>query len=215
MTLPDIHHLTIIINLVLSITIVVISIWGYRRIGKPTPLYFGCAYALFAISHIVLLADAEVSQIYLLIAMRTIGYILVAVGLFALMQDIIERQRIEHALRESEEHVNATFDQSAVGIVEFLPNTRISRHNSRFAAMLGRAEENLDSVPVWDLIPPDEYSLHSDAVNQVVRCERHDYSADMRFLKRDGSPLWCQVSLSAVASSTGHPKYFVLVVDDI
>ena len=42
-------------NLLLSIGIILTSVWGYRKIEKVTPLYFGAAYTLFAASHVLVL----------------------------------------------------------------------------------------------------------------------------------------------------------------
>jgi two-component sensor histidine kinase len=83
---------------VLSITVVAISIWGYSRIGKPTPLYFGIAYVLFAMSHFITLIGMNQLHAPALIMMRTAGYVLVAVGLFAIIRDIIGRQQVEQEL---------------------------------------------------------------------------------------------------------------------
>ena len=74
------------------------------------------------VSHFILLTGLLPESGSLIFLTRTLGYILVAVGLFALLQDILERQKAEEALSESEEHLNVTFEQTAVGIVEFFTN---------------------------------------------------------------------------------------------
>jgi PAS domain S-box-containing protein len=215
MTLLESVDLTVLTNLVLSITVVAISIWGYSRIGKPTPLYFGMAYVLFALSHFITLTGMNQVHATALILMRTAGYILVAVGLFALIRDIIGRQQVEQALREKEEHIGATFDQSAVGIAEFLPDGRIVRHNARYGEILGCPDDNLQPVSVWNLITPDEHIVHFDGMNAVIRGDRNEYSGDMLFMKRAGQPVWCRISLSSVRAPEGRPRYFILVLDDI
>jgi PAS domain S-box-containing protein len=215
MTLLESIDLTVLINLVLSITVVAISIWGYSRIGKPTPLYFGMAYVLFALSHFVTLIGMNQVHATALIMLRTAGYILVAVGLFAIIRDIIGRQQVEQALREKEEHIGATFDQTAVGIAEFLPDGRIVRHNSKYGEILGIQNDDLQPVSIWDLITPDEHIVHFDGMNAVIRGDRNEYSGDMLFMKRAGQQVWCRISLSSVRAPEGRPRYFILVLDDI
>ena len=214
MTLPESVDLTVLTNLVLSITIVAISIWGYSRIGKPTPLYFGMAYVLFALSHFIMLTGMNSLYATPLIMLRTAGYILVAVGLFAIIRDIIARQHAEQVLREKEEHISATFDQTAVGIAEFLPDGRIVRYNAKYGEILGRPGENLQSVSIREMITPDEHLLHFEGMNAVMRGDRSEYSGDMLFV-RAGLPAWCRLSLSSVRSPEGRPRYFILVLDDI
>ena len=208
-------NLTVLVNLLLSLTIVLVSVWGYFRIGKPTPLYFGIAYVLFALSHLAMLTGSTLIAGLPLILMRTGGYLLVAVGLFALIRDIIERQRAEQALRESEERLCATFDQAAVGIVEFLPDKRICRCNHRSAEILGCTEDKLLATPVFEIIPPDDSLWHIDAIGRVLAGDYDEYCATIPLVRKDGAPIWCQVYLSSVRGADIKPKYFILVLEDI
>mgnify|MGYP001126138157 CR=1 FL=1 len=205
MILLESVDLIVLTNLVLSITVVAISIWGYRRIGKPTPLYFGMAYVLFALSHFLTLIGLSHLHADALILMRTAGYILVAVGLFAIIQDIIKRQHVEQVLREREEHISATFDQTAVGIAEFLPGGSIVRNNARFNQILGCTGDNPVPVSIWELIIPEEQRVHFDGMDAVILGHRNEYSGDMLF-NRPESPVWCRISLSAVRSPEGRPR---------
>jgi len=206
---------TILVNLLLSLTIVAVSIWGYIRIGRPTPLYFGIAYVLFALSHLVLLTDYQPMAGIPLIIMRTGGYLLVAIGLFALIRDILERQRAEKALRESEERLCATFEQAAVGIVEFLPDERICRCNHRFAEILGCTEDKLLSTHILEIVPPDDSLWHLDAITRVLSGDYDEYCATIPLIRKDGVAIWCQAFLSSVRNTNKKPKYFILVLEDI
>lgn len=215
MSLLETLDLTLLVNFILSLTIVGVSLWGYLRIGKPTPLYFGAAYVLFAMSHGIMLTGIPHLPAPVLIVMRTTGYILVAVGLFALLRDILDRIRAEEALRESEEHLSATLAQSAVGIMEFLPGGNICRYNRKFSEILGGNDHMWLSRSIWDIITPDDHLLHIDAMNAVIQGDRPEYSDEMLLQRTDGVPVWCQISLSTVRSPDGKPKYFIFVIADI
>jgi two-component sensor histidine kinase len=89
---------SVAVNLLLSIGIVLVSIWGYHKIKKLTPLYFGFAYTLFAISHGILLTGGDSFPGAVFFILRTGGYALVATGLFAILNDIIRRQKAETEL---------------------------------------------------------------------------------------------------------------------
>jgi PAS domain S-box-containing protein len=206
----------VLANLLLSIAIVLLSIWGFIRIGKPTPLYFGLAYLLFASSHSLLLLSINLYDGFLLVTMRTFGYIFVAIGLFAIITDIMQRKNVEKALRESEERLSATFDQAAVGIAEIFPDNRISRSNRKFSGILGYTSLELSKMNLWELISPEEQLNHFDNIAQVISGNLlPDYSAEMKLQKKDGQYVWGQVFLSAVRSEIGENKYFILVLEDI
>lgn len=215
MSLLESIDLTLFVNFILSLTIVGISLWGYFRIGKLTPLYFGAAYSLFALSHGILLTGILHTPSPVLIVLRTSGYILDAVGLFALLREILERKKAEEALRESEEHLSATFSQSAVGIMEFLHGGNICRCNQKFFGILGGNESEWQSKSIWNLITPDDHLLHFDALHAVIRGELSEYSSEILLCRSDGSQVWCQMSISTVKSQEGKPKYFICVVADI
>ena len=59
MTTVNSIDISVAVNLLMCVGIVLVSVWGYYRIRKITPLYFGCAYTLFAISHFLLLNGGE------------------------------------------------------------------------------------------------------------------------------------------------------------
>lgn len=203
-------------NLLLSIIIVVLSVWGYLRIGRPTPLYFGFAYVLFAVSHLLLLYDIEVYDELPIVILRTLGYIFVATGLFAIIRDIMKRQSAELALRESEERLSATFDQAAVGIAEILPYSRISRSNKKFSGILGYTPHELSTMSLPDIINPEGQLSQFDRMEAVISgFDRSGFSAEMQVRTNTGGDIWCQVFLSAVTDHLGDPKYFILVLEDI
>ena len=129
--------ISVAINFGLSICIASLSVWGYRRIKKVTPLYFGFAYALFAVSHYLLLTGGTTTPGLEFFLLRTGGYAFVMIGLFALLKDIIERQETEAELRSKKARLDATFDQAAVGIAEILPDLQIVQANRRFSSILG------------------------------------------------------------------------------
>ena len=80
---------SVAVNLLLSIGIIIVSIWGYHKIKKLTPLYFGFAYTLFAISHYILLTGGNEVPGAVFFILRTGGYAFVTIGLFAILNDII------------------------------------------------------------------------------------------------------------------------------
>ncbi|MFA4850844.1 MAG: histidine kinase dimerization/phosphoacceptor domain -containing protein, partial [Methanoregula sp.] len=206
----------VLVNLLLSIIVVSLSVWGYIRIGKPTPLYFGFAYVLFSVSHLLLLSDIEIYDELPIVMIRTAGYLFVVFGLFAIIKDILKRQSVEKALRESEERLSATFDQAAVGIAEILPDFRISRSNRKFSGILGFTSNELSAMTLRDLITPEDQLSHFDKIVRVIQGnDLSGYSAEMQVLMNTGQTTWCQVFLSAVTDNLGEPKYFILVLEDI
>jgi PAS domain S-box-containing protein len=205
----------VLVNLLLSTGIVLISWWGYRKIGNTTPLYFGLAFSLFALSHFLIFIGLENAFSSMLVLLRTSGYILAGVGLFAIIRDIIRRRVVEQALRETEERRRATFGQASVGIAEVSTDDRIVRINRRFCEILGYSEIGILVQAFWNLMYRDDRLKHIESLNHVIRGELFSYTGEMRLIKNDGSLVWCQLFISSVQDSCGKPKYFIVVLEDI
>jgi len=137
------------------------------------------------------------------------GYMLLLIG-----QDITFRRKARLRLQESEEFFRLTFSQAAVGIVLLGPDGRLLRVNGKMAQILGYSEIELlqrffqQLTHVDDL--PDELTL----VKRLRDGEISDYQRERRLLRRDGTPIWVNVSVSTMRDAYGNQR-FISVVEDI
>ena len=129
-------------------------------------------------------------------------------------QDITFRRKARLRLQESEEFFRLTFSQAAVGIVLLGPDGRLLRVNGKMAQILGYSEIELlqrffqQLTHVDDL--PDELTL----VKRLRDGEISDYQRERRLLRRDGTPIWVNVSVSTMRDAYGNQR-FIAVVEDI
>jgi hypothetical protein len=66
-----------LLNLILCVVIVVFGYLGFRKVKDLWPLFLAIAFALFGISHLLTLLGLKEALTGGLIAIRTIGYLLV------------------------------------------------------------------------------------------------------------------------------------------
>jgi PAS domain S-box-containing protein len=131
-----------------------------------------------------------------------------------------ERERAEATLRESERRFRATFEQAAVGIAHVSLTGTFARVNQRLCDILGYTRSELlhmrvsDFVRVGDLAgstgcPPEEV-LHflGEWKEGICRVERE-------LKRKDGTMVWCHLTLAPVSDGLGTPEYFTAVVEDI
>lgn len=71
-----------VVNLVLCIIILALGYWGYKKSGDSVPLYIGIAFGLFGLSHLSILLGLKETLEYVLIAIRTIAYLIVIFALY-------------------------------------------------------------------------------------------------------------------------------------
>ncbi len=129
--------------------------------------------------------------------------------------DITKRQRVEAALRESEERFRATFEQAAVGITHASTDGRFVRVNQKFGDIVGYTREELLERTFSDITHPDDLELDLEYARLLLAKEIETYSLEKRYLRKDGEAVWVQITATLVQPPQGAPQYFLGVVQDI
>jgi PAS domain S-box-containing protein len=132
-----------------------------------------------------------------------------------LLLDITERKEAEARLRETEERFRATFEQAAVGIAHVAPDGRWILVNQRLCEILGYTREELLERTYQEMTHPDDLDADLDAARRVLAGEIDAYGMHKRYLRKDGSDVWANLTVSLVRDADGAPKYFISVVEDI
>jgi PAS domain S-box-containing protein len=126
----------------------------------------------------------------------------------------IEHSRDEEALRESEERFRATVQQANAGMARYDLKSRIEFANSRFCKMLGYKESELIGKSVREITYSDDLEKTMQAFERVFR-EGEPAEIEKRYIRKDGSLLWVNVSYAAERDAAGRPKSVVAVVIDM
>jgi diguanylate cyclase len=125
---------------------------------------------------------------------------------------------IQHLLRDTTERETLfrdTFEQATVGIMHADVFGRLQRINRRACQLLGYEPGELRDVSFADITHPDDLNIN-DALFQQMREGRCDsYRLEKRFMRKDGSYLWTEVTVALKRSSSGEPAYMVGMVEDI
>ena len=137
------------------------------------------------------------------------------VGAVLTAHDVSTYRMIEATLRESDERLRSTFDQAAVGLAHLSLEGRYMRVNQRLCAILGFTPSELLSMSTRQLTHPDDLAAEEALMQAMLAGECSTYSLEKRSLRKDGSLVWVNRTVSLVRDLAGHPKYFVGVIEDI
>ncbi|KAF0217244.1 MAG: PAS/PAC sensor signal transduction histidine [Geobacteraceae bacterium] len=126
-----------------------------------------------------------------------------------------EHKEVELALRESEERFRATFDQAAVGMAHVDLEGRWLRANRKMCDIVGYTEEELRNLTFKEITYIDDIAPSVENFQRALADEVRSYSLEKRYLHKNGSSVWANVTVSLVRKNPGNPAYFIVVVEDI
>jgi two-component system sensor histidine kinase/response regulator len=129
--------------------------------------------------------------------------------------DMTRQKQAEQALRESEERFRGTFENAAVGIGHLHPTGRLLRVNEKGCAILGYSREELLGKNFLDFSHPDDLATATELLAGLLRGDSLGYTVEKRYLRKDASPVWCQVAVSLQRDAAGEPAYAIGVIQDI
>jgi PAS domain S-box-containing protein len=129
--------------------------------------------------------------------------------------DITERRRIEDVLRESEERFRATFEHAAIGAAQVGVDGRWLRVNKRLAEIVGYEPEELLQATFQEITHPDDLEKDLAHMRRLLADELRTYTVEKRYLRRDGSIVWVNLTVSLLRDASGEPIYFIAAVEDI
>ncbi|HEX2912556.1 MAG TPA: PAS domain S-box protein [Chloroflexia bacterium] len=132
------------------------------------------------------------------------------------LQALLSQQReIEQQLKESQQRLSATFEHAAIGIVHTDLNQRILLANQKYYDMLGYSREELLGRSYVDFtFPPDRF-ITPDYVLSRLEEGSGSFTQEKRYLRKDGTLLWVNLTISQVQPANGDSAYFITVVEDI
>jgi PAS domain S-box-containing protein len=130
------------------------------------------------------------------------------------VQDITDRKLAEERMRESEERFRGTFANAAVGIAHVGLDGRWLRFNERLCEITGYSRDELSVRTFQDITHPEDLDDDLDNVNALLEGRADRYMMEKRYIRRDGSPIWVNLTVSLMRSN-GAPAYFISVIEDI
>ncbi|MBU2643247.1 PAS domain S-box protein [bacterium] len=136
-------------------------------------------------------------------------------GVIVSARDLTRSKLIEKSLRERESWLHSTFQQAAVGIIHSDLEGRILRINDRYCQMMGFASEELLGRNYDEITHPDFRKVQSDERNRVIDGRCKTVSIEKQNIRRDGTQVWINLTLSLVRDVNGRIDYLMGIVEDI
>ncbi|GEM_PF-1035363 len=148
------------------------------------------------------------------------AFILVFAALVGWTSSAVERaatlrHETERKLRESERRFRGTFEQAAIGLAMVAPDGSWIEVNDRITAIIGYSREELLGLTFQDITHPDDLATDLDLVQKVIAGEIATYTLEKRYIHKNGSIVFVNLTVSLVRDEEGKPHYFVSAIEDI
>lgn len=131
------------------------------------------------------------------------------------MQDITHQNEIELAQRESEARLRALFEQTAVGFVMATKDGAFVEVNPAMERLVGYSAAELCQMTITDLTYPDDVSVSLDNLDQLLSGQQDCYQLEKRYIRKDGSLVWIQLTVSRLYLKESQMPLAAGVVEDI
>lgn len=124
-------------------------------------------------------------------------------------------QKLKEALSESEKRFRAIFNDAAIGITLADIEGHPLEVNSAFQKMVGYSRRELRKMFFTNFTHPEDVDLDLKEYEEMKAGLRESFNAEKRYLRKDGRPIWVNLTVSLVRDEEGEPKFTVGVVRDI
>ncbi|HUZ83028.1 MAG TPA: PAS domain S-box protein, partial [Gaiellaceae bacterium] len=129
--------------------------------------------------------------------------------------ELEKRHELVEGLRESESRFRGAFHASSLGMALTTLDGTFVQVNDKLAEMLGYTVDELSSLGVRGISHPDDLGVDLARAEQLRTGEIDSYRREKRYLRKNGSVLWAELTVSLVVGNDGEPTHVVSHVQDM
>ncbi len=129
--------------------------------------------------------------------------------------EVTEDKVSELRLREAEQRYRTVFEQAGVGVARVSADGPFLEVNDRYCEILGRSREEILSGGWAEITHPDDLEVDAAQVARIARGEIDSYSIEKRYIAKDGSPIWVNLTVAAERDEHGNVLFYIPVAEDI
>jgi len=128
--------------------------------------------------------------------------------------DIHDRKEAEQALQASEARFRAIVSQTTAGIAQVDLQGRFTYVNERYCEITGYPASELYGMRMQDITHPDDLAANLLPFKRL-KAEGTPFTIEKRYVRPDGTEVWVNNSVAAIADDGGHITGIAAVTIDI
>jgi two-component system cell cycle sensor histidine kinase/response regulator CckA len=136
-------------------------------------------------------------------------------SVLAMIHEITASKEAERALRESEQRFRSLVEVSPLGILSMGGDGKFLSCNPAAVKLFGYSEEELLQKHFNDLTHPDDKKIGLPVLKDLRSGKTNIARLEKRYIKKDGSVIIAQLTVSAVRDEAGRFKHAVTIIEDV
>ena len=137
------------------------------------------------------------------------------VNIIGIVNDITERIKNKEALEKSQEKLRGVFDLANSGIILTDLKGKYLLFNNWCTTAFGYTREELNKLTRDELTHPDDLENSNLYFNKLINGKLDRYQLEKRFMRKDKSFFWTEVSVSAIKDKNNKIVNVLGIVNDI
>jgi two-component system, cell cycle sensor histidine kinase and response regulator CckA len=113
--------------------------------------------------------------------------------------------------RPGDEYLREAFQHAPLGLAVTAPSGRFVQVNPAFEAITGYQERELGARDIDSLVHPDDRTNYRDLLARVLVGELPAFTAEQRWFRREGGPVWVRASVSLIHGAGGELRVITLL----
>lgn len=135
-------------------------------------------------------------------------------GVVLVFRDQSAERDAELRLRESERKFRNVFEHSVVGISTTSMDGQLKTNNA-FCHILGYTEAELSHMKWQQITYADDIEYNKKIISSIISGEKETARWEKRYIHKNGSIIWVDISTSLLRDSNNNPLYFITTINDI
>lgn len=126
-----------------------------------------------------------------------------------------EQRHLVDELQVSEQQFRITFEQAPVGMAQVGLDGCWLLVNQKLCALLGYTQDELLERTFHAVMLPEDLPTAFAHAQSMITGEIRTYQQELRFVRKDGSQIWVNLTVTLVRDCVGMPLYFLAVIEDL
>ena len=136
-------------------------------------------------------------------------------SIIGIASNITQEKQAEARLNRLENRFRNTFEQAAVGMAHVALNGKWLMVNQKLCDIVGYTKTELLAKTFQNITHPDDLTIDLEYLARILAGEIATYSLEKRYIRKDNSSVWINLTVSLAKNKNGEPEHFISVIEDI